>query len=115
MLAVFPLADFDSPQKAARAASTAAREAVEDLDALNRAMAQTAEEIYAAAGLPFMHSVIADRDDVEAAHILPPPYVVKPFNEGSSVGVYIVGESANGPPRLAQEMPPQVITAPSST
>ena len=43
MLAVFPLADFDSPQKAARAASTAAREAVEDLDALNRAMAQTAD------------------------------------------------------------------------
>ena len=29
--------------------------------------------------------------EVEAAHVLPPPYVVKPYNEGSSVGVYIVG------------------------
>jgi D-alanine-D-alanine ligase len=34
-----------------------------------------------------------------------PPYVVKPYNEGSSVGVYIVQEAANGPPCLAPEMP----------
>ena len=30
---------------------------------------------------------------------MPPPYVVKPNNEGSSVGVYLVHEAANGPPR----------------
>jgi D-alanine-D-alanine ligase len=29
-------------------------------------------------------------------HVLEPPYVVKPNNEGSSVGVYIVAEGANG-------------------
>ena len=70
---------------------------------------QRTKEIYAAAGLPYMESVIATSAQVEAAHVMPPPYVVKPFNEGSSVGVYIVGESANGPPRLAPEMPDQLM------
>jgi D-alanine-D-alanine ligase len=36
--------------------------------------------------------------------VLPAPYVVKPYNEGSSVGVYIVREGANAP-RLAATMP----------
>ncbi len=70
---------------------------------------QRTKDVYRAAGLPFMHSVIAKSKDVEAAHVMDPPYVVKPFNEGSSVGVYIVGESANGPPQLAQEMPEDVM------
>ena len=43
MLAVFPLADFASPKLAAQAAAAAAREAVQDLEALNREMAQTAD------------------------------------------------------------------------
>jgi len=64
---------------------------------------------YAAAGLPFVESVIAQRENVEAAHVLNPPYVVKPNNEGSSVGVYIVSKAANGPPRLAREMPANVM------
>ena len=70
---------------------------------------QRTKEVYAAAGLPFVHSVLAASSEVEASHVLPPPYVVKPYNEGSSVGVYIVGESANGPPQLAREMPDQVM------
>jgi hypothetical protein len=40
------------------------------------------------------------RAEIEARHVMAPPYVVKPNNEGSSVGVYIVHEAANGPPRL---------------
>ena len=70
---------------------------------------QRTKEVYAAEGLPFCHSVVASSVDVEAEHVLTPPYVVKPFNEGSSVGVYIVGESANGPPKLATDMPDQVM------
>ena len=35
--------------------------------------------------------------------------MIKPNNEGSSVGVYIVRESANGPPQLAREMPETVM------
>jgi D-alanine-D-alanine ligase len=64
---------------------------------------------YSAAGLPFVKSILATHEQVEAAHVMPPPYVVKPNNEGSSVGVYIVSEAANGPPQLAREMPDQVM------
>ena len=67
-----------------------------------------AKEVYAAAGLPIVQSVLALREDVAKAHVLPPPYVVKPNNEGSSVGVYIVREGANAP-RLAETMPETVM------
>ncbi len=52
--------------------------------------------------------MIVPREAVEKAHVLPPPYVVKPNNEGSSVGVYIVREGSNAP-RLAETMPAQVM------
>ena len=61
------------------------------------------------AGLPVLESVIADADEVRARHVLPPPYVVKPNNEGSSVGVYIVHEAANAPPQLSDQMPGRVM------
>ncbi len=67
-----------------------------------------AKEVYVAAGLPIVTSVIATKDAVEAGHVLPPPYVVKPNNEGSSVGVYIVREGSNAP-RLAATMPATVM------
>ena len=35
--------------------------------------------------------------------------MVKPANEGSSVGVYIVAADNNGPPQLAPDMPEQVM------
>jgi D-alanine-D-alanine ligase len=38
-----------------------------------------------------------------------PPYVVKPNNEGSSVGVYLVHDAANGPPQLGSDMPDEVM------
>jgi D-alanine-D-alanine ligase len=66
------------------------------------------KEIYVAAGLPIAPSQLATREEVEAGHVLAPPYVVKPYNEGSSVGVYIVHEGSNAP-RLAQEMPETVM------
>ncbi len=69
---------------------------------------QRTKEIYRAAGLPVVDSVLAAREDVEKAHLLPPPYVVKPNNEGSSVGVYLVLEGSNAP-RLADTMPAQVM------
>jgi len=66
---------------------------------------QRTKDVYSAAGLPFVDSVLAQRDDIETAHVMQPPYVVKPYNEGSSVGVYIVQEAANGPPTLAPDVP----------
>lgn len=64
---------------------------------------------YRAAGLPVVASVLAARDAVRAAHVMPPPYVVKPNNEGSSVGVYLVQEAANAPPVLSDDMPETVM------
>ena len=69
---------------------------------------QKAKEVYAAAGLPIVQSKLACREEVEAHHVLPPPYVVKPNNEGSSVGVYIVHPGSNAP-RLAETMPEVVM------
>lgn len=67
-----------------------------------------AKEAYRAAGLPIVEGVIATREEVEKSHVLPPPYVVKPNNEGSSVGVYIVFPGSNAP-RLAESMPKEVM------
>jgi D-alanine-D-alanine ligase len=53
--------------------------------------------------------VIADRDQVQRAHVMAPPYVVKPKNEGSSVGIYIINEDANSPPHLSDDMPDTVM------
>jgi len=63
------------------------------------------KDIYRAAGLPVADSMIVSRAEVTSGHPMEPPYVVKPNNEGSSVGVYFVHEHANGPARLADDAP----------
>ena len=70
---------------------------------------QRSKDVFRAAGLPVVDSVIACKAEVMARHVMEPPYVVKPNNEGSSVGVYIVREAANGPPRLSADMPEHVM------
>ncbi|WP_305970474.1 MULTISPECIES: D-alanine--D-alanine ligase [unclassified Mameliella] len=67
------------------------------------------KEVYRSAALPVADSLLAGRDEVQARHVMAPPYVVKPYNEGSSVGVYLVHEEANGPPVLAATMPEMVM------
>ncbi|PJJ85304.1 D-alanine--D-alanine ligase [Brevirhabdus pacifica] len=68
-----------------------------------------AKEAYEAAGLPVAQSRIAGRDEIEAGHVLPPPYVVKPVAEGSSVGVFLIMEESDAPPRLNAEMPERLM------
>jgi D-alanine-D-alanine ligase len=70
---------------------------------------QRTKAVFRAAGLPVVDSLICAKSDVMAAHVMAPPYVVKPNNEGSSVGVYLVNESANAPPQLSHEMPDHVM------
>jgi D-alanine-D-alanine ligase len=65
---------------------------------------QKTKEIYRAHGLPFVESVLATKSQIEAAHVLPPPYVVKPYDEGSSVGIYLVMDG-DSPPTLAADLP----------
>ena len=67
------------------------------------------KDVYRAAGLPIVESVLASRDEVRIRHVMPAPYVVKPNNEGSSVGVYLVMDGANTPPQLSDEMPETVM------
>jgi D-alanine-D-alanine ligase len=63
------------------------------------------KQIYRSAGLPVAESVLASKSEVMAGHVIAPPYVVKPYNEGSSVGVYLIEAGANTPPQLSGDMP----------
>lgn len=74
--------------------------------AMNKTLSKAA---FAQAGLPVVHSLIAPTRDVRRDHVMAPPYVVKPNNEGSSVGVYIVAEGANSPPHLGSNLPEEVM------
>jgi D-alanine-D-alanine ligase len=51
-----------------------------------------AKRLFQSAGIPCADHVIAHRDDVLAGDVMQRPYVIKPINEGSSVGVQIVLE-----------------------
>jgi D-alanine-D-alanine ligase len=57
-----------------------------------------AKAVLAAAGVRVPGGGLFNRLEAGAAHVLPPPYVVKPNSEGSSVGVFRVFEGANSPP-----------------
>ena len=70
---------------------------------------QRSKSIYMNAGLPVVESMICPKDKVKSGHMMIPPYVVKPNNEGSSVGVYLVHEMSNAPPQLSDEMPEMVM------
>lgn len=70
---------------------------------------ERSKAMFRAAGLPVVDSGLYERTEVESRHVMAPPYVVKPNNEGSSVGIYLVHEAANGPPKLSDEMPAQVM------
>lgn len=70
---------------------------------------QRSKAAFAAAGLPIVTSIMASSSEVRSRHVMPPPYVVKPNNEGSSVGIYLVHEDSNGPPQLSEDMPEQVM------
>ncbi|MBR9863357.1 MAG: D-alanine--D-alanine ligase [Rhodobacteraceae bacterium] len=66
---------------------------------------EKSKEVFAAAGLPVAEHRLVTREEVMKSHPIAPPYVVKPFNEGSSVGVYLVNEAANGPAQISDDMP----------
>ncbi len=56
-----------------------------------------AKRIFAAAGLDCPEGMIVDRETLSRGEVLPRPYVIKPINEGSSVGVKIVTAGSNAP------------------
>ena len=54
-----------------------------------------AKRLFADAGIPVVEHAVVGREDVLAGDVMARPYVVKPTNEGSSVGVHIVEEGDN--------------------
>ncbi len=58
----------------------------------------TAKRLFAAAGLRCPEGIVIDRADLARGEAMARPYVVKPVNEGSSVGVRIVRPGDNLPP-----------------
>jgi D-alanine-D-alanine ligase len=62
-----------------------------------------AKAVFAAAGLPVAPHRIIDLAELADHDPLPLPYVVKPVNEGSSVGVYIVKPGDNSRAKIVEE------------
>ena len=58
-----------------------------------------AKAMFRAAGVPVAEDRVVSRFEAAKAHLMAPPYVVKPIAEGSSVGVYIVTEQHLNPPQ----------------
>lgn len=53
------------------------------------------KSIYGSAGLPIVESKIVSRDTIAQGLTATPPYVLKPNNEGSSIGVMIVNDESD--------------------
>jgi len=58
-----------------------------------------AKTVLKAAGVPVPGGLVVSRAEAAKRHLLPPPYVIKPVAEGSSVGVFIVREDHKHPPQ----------------
>lgn len=64
---------------------------------------ERAKDIMRLAGVPVAEARLVSRAEAAREHAMPPPYVVKPVAEGSSVGVVIVGREWNAPPQRILE------------
>jgi D-alanine-D-alanine ligase len=64
--------------------------------AMNKALAR---DVFKGAGIPIADGKVVARLEAARAHAMKPPYVIKPVAEGSSVGVFIVGEDMRHPPQ----------------
>jgi D-alanine-D-alanine ligase len=60
---------------------------------------ERAKQVMAAVGVPVAEGVVLHRLEAAKGHAIAPPYVIKPVDEGSSCGVFIV--------RADQAQPPQ--------
>lgn len=59
---------------------------------------ERAKDVMKVHGVPVAEAVLLTRREALKRHPMPPPYVVKPVAEGSSVGVVIVPSGAERPP-----------------
>jgi D-alanine-D-alanine ligase len=61
-----------------------------------------AKAVFREAGLPVAEHRLVTREELAAGDPLPRPYVVKPLNEGSSIGVHILAEGDNRRAEIAR-------------
>jgi D-alanine-D-alanine ligase len=62
--------------------------------AMNKEKSKT---IFKSVGIPVPDSKLVELEVAATSHPMAPPYVIKPVDEGSSVGVHIVDKTSNGP------------------
>jgi D-alanine-D-alanine ligase len=58
-----------------------------------------AKALFKASGIPVAEDRLVSRLEAAKAHVMAPPYVIKPIAEGSSVGVFIVTAEHPTPPQ----------------
>jgi D-alanine-D-alanine ligase len=58
-----------------------------------------AKVMFREVGVPTPEGRVVSRFEAAKAHVMEPPYVIKPIAEGSSVGVFIVGDDQQHPPQ----------------
>ncbi len=68
-----------------------------------------ARQVFMQSGLPVPDGMTVGAAELAGGHPIDPPYVVKPVNEGSSVGVVIVPDGANSPVRDYDPQYPEVL------
>ncbi len=68
--------------------------------AMNKPMAR---RLFADAGIRCPEGAVVNLDQAVAGGVMDPPFVVKPVDEGSSVGVHIVLEGDNAPGLFAED------------
>lgn len=59
---------------------------------------ERAKSLFAPVGIKCAEGLVAARKDAMKSHLMEPPYVIKPVNQGSSVGVFLIREGDNRPP-----------------
>ena len=64
-----------------------------------------AKKLFAAAGIPVARHEIKSQQDIIRGNVMSAPYVIKPVNEGSSVGVHIISQGLNEPLSTESDWP----------
>ena len=69
----------------------------------------TSKKIFETENLPVAESICTSSTQAFSTHLMEPPYVIKPVNEGSSVGVHLVMGNDDGLSTLGKNFPNQVL------
>lgn len=66
---------------------------------------QSTKDAYRSVGLPVVNSMLISKEEVCKGLTKKPPYVVKPNNEGSSIGIFFVKKDSNFLSEMSDELP----------